>query len=100
MLKCGLTNPGVGTIVLLNPQSGRQPVATVTIAEGKEVGRRLASVRVLRGLTQQELAQRSRVGLSTLVRAEAGSYSADTVVKLNGVLETSLDYLLSGVGAP
>ena len=75
-------------------------MTTTTIAQGKEVGRRIASVRVLRGLTQQELATQSRVGLSTLVRAEAGSYSADTVVKLNGVLGTSLDYLLSGIGAP
>lgn len=64
------------------------------------VGARLASVRVLRRMTQSELAERSGVTEATISRAEHGQYSADTVVKLNRVLDSSLDYILSGVGAP
>lgn len=65
-----------------------------------EVGRRLASVRVLRGLTQAELAEKSGVTGATVSRAEGGAYSADTLVKLNAVLASSLDYILYGTGAP
>lgn len=69
-------------------------------AEPEDVGRRLASVRVLRGLTQEQLAKGSGVTGATISRAESGAYSADTLVKLNSVLNTSLDYLLYGEGAP
>jgi transcriptional regulator with XRE-family HTH domain len=65
-----------------------------------EVGRRLASVRVLRGITQAQLAEGSGVTEATISRAESGTYSADTLVKLNRVLATSLDYILYGEGAP
>lgn len=65
-----------------------------------EVGARLASVRVLRRLTQAELSAASGVTEATISRAENGQYSADTIVKLNRVLDSSLDYILSGTGAP
>lgn len=64
------------------------------------VGRRLASVRVLRGLTQADLAQQANVTGATVSRAESGTYSADTLVKLNRVLDSSLDYILYNDGAP
>lgn len=66
----------------------------------EDVGRRLASVRVLRGYTQAELAGSSGVTEATISRAESGRYSADTLVKLNAVLRSSLDYILYGEGAP
>lgn len=73
-------------------------------AEGEHspqaVGRRLASVRALRGLTQAQLSADTGVTEATISRAESGTYSADTLVKLNGVLRTSLDYVLYGEGAP
>lgn len=65
-----------------------------------ETGRRLASVRALRDLTQAELAEKSGVTGATVSRAESGTYSADTLVKLNAVLCSSLDYILYGEGAP
>ena len=65
-----------------------------------EVARRLASLRALRGLTQQELASAAKIGLSTVVRAEGGRYSADAIVKMNRVLGSSLDYIFEGTGAP
>jgi len=69
-------------------------------ANPHEVGRRLASVRVLRGITQAELSEGTGVTEATISRAESGTYSADTLVKLNRVLATSLDYVLYGEGAP
>lgn len=74
-------------------------LAPVTERQG-QVGRRIASVRALRHLTQQELADRSGVSLSAVQRAEIGRYSADSVVKMNAVLNTSLDYIFEGKGAP
>lgn len=77
------------------------PTTTRKLQDEREaVGARLASVRVLRRMTQAELAERSGVTEATISRAENGTYSADTVVKLNLVLNSSLDYILSGVGAP
>ncbi len=66
----------------------------------ESVGRRLASVRVLRGMTQAEVSKASGVTEATISRAESGTYSADTLVKLNAVLRSSLDYILYGEGAP
>jgi transcriptional regulator with XRE-family HTH domain len=68
--------------------------------EREAVGRRLASVRVLNGFTQAELAKECGVAAETISRAESGAYSADTLVKLNRVLSSSLDYILYGTGAP
>jgi transcriptional regulator with XRE-family HTH domain len=65
-----------------------------------QVGRRLASVRALRGLSQQELATKSGASLSAVQRSEQGRYSADALAKMAPVLETSLDYILRGLGAP
>lgn len=66
----------------------------------KQVGRRLASVRALRGLSQQEVATKADTSLSSVQRAEQGRYSADALAKMAPVLETSLDYILRGLGAP
>lgn len=65
-----------------------------------QVGRRLAGVRVTRGLTQQELAEKSGKSLSVVQRSEYGRYGADSLARMAAALETSLDYILRGVGAP
>lgn len=64
----------------------------------KAVGRRLKALRALRGLSQEDLAAKAGVSHNTAWRAEKGTYSADTLVKLNNVLESSLDYILYGEG--
>lgn len=64
------------------------------------VGRRIAGVRALRGMTQQQLADKSGASLSAVQRSEQGRYSADTLVKISRVLKASLDYILEGKGAP
>lgn len=60
------------------------------------VGRRLKALRALRGLSQDELAAQAKMSPTTVWRAESGKYSADALVKMNGVLESSLDYILYG----
>jgi len=64
------------------------------------IGRRLESVRRLRGLTQDELAERAKVARTTVVRAEAGRLSILTISRLASTLCTSLDYIVEGKGAP
>jgi transcriptional regulator with XRE-family HTH domain len=60
-------------------------------------GRRLAEVRKLRELTQEELAEKARVPAAVISHFETGvrsSASADNLVKLADALRVSVDYLL------
>lgn len=66
------------------------------------MGRRLASLRALRGLTQSEAAERagiSQPALSLLERDIKTSPPLNTVIKLATLYETSLDYLANGRAA-
>jgi transcriptional regulator with XRE-family HTH domain len=66
------------------------------------IGRRIASVRVLRGLRQEDLAERAGVALSTVARAENEDTTPTvaTLALLHEALACPLDYLVSGKGAP
>jgi transcriptional regulator with XRE-family HTH domain len=55
-----------------------------------EIGRHRASLRVRAGLRQAELAERARVGISTVTRAEAG-------LPLN---ETNIRAIATALGIP
>jgi transcriptional regulator with XRE-family HTH domain len=60
-------------------------------------GRRLADARRLRGLTQEQLAERANVPAAVISHFETGvraSASADNLVKLADALQVSVDYLL------
>lgn len=62
-----------------------------------EFGRRLSSLREQRGLTQEELEEKSDVSAAMISHFETGARqraSAETLVKLAKALETSVDYLL------
>lgn len=74
----------------------------MAVSTSTEIGRRIASVRTLRGLTQAQVAEQAGVALNTVTRAEvaAVSPSLDTIVKIRGVLGCSLDYLIYGRGGP
>ena len=63
-----------------------------------EFGARLRSLRDLRGLTQQQLADRLKAAKSRISRYESGSAlpEAETLVTLAEVLEVSIDELLLG----
>lgn len=63
-----------------------------------EFGRRLAAVRKLRDITQEQLAERSGVPAAVISHFETGvraSASADNLVKLADALRVSVDYLLA-----
>ena len=67
------------------------------MAEPSIFGRRLRQARDLRGLTQAQLAEKSRVSAVMISHFETGarpSASADNLVKLSNALEVSIDYLL------
>jgi transcriptional regulator with XRE-family HTH domain len=66
----------------------------------EDIGRRIASVRALRGLTQAELSEKAGVAEATVQRAEKGRLAIVTIVKIRKALDTSMDYLLDGKGAP
>ena len=60
-------------------------------------GRRLAALREQRGLTQEELEEKSKVSAAMISHFETGARqraSAETLIKLAKALETSVDYLL------
>jgi len=63
-----------------------------------EFGARLRSLRELRGLTQQQLADRLKAAKSRISRYESGNAlpEAETLVTLAEVLEVSIDELLLG----
>ena len=63
-----------------------------------EFGERLHEVRKLRGMTQDELAQKLNVEKQHISRMENGTRacSIDLLVIMSDVLETSTDYLLLG----
>jgi len=61
-------------------------------------GRRLAELRDQRGLTQEELGQKSGVSAAMISHFETGvreRASAETLIKLAQALGTSVDYLLA-----
>lgn len=64
-----------------------------------QVGRRLTSLRALKGLTQEQLAEKANVHPATVWRAEQGKFSVVTLIRLNEVLGSSHDYILLGKGA-
>lgn len=64
------------------------------------IGRRIASVRTLRGLTQAELAERAGVAEQTVTRAEKGKLAIVTLIKIGTALDTNQNYLTLGEGAP
>jgi transcriptional regulator with XRE-family HTH domain len=63
-----------------------------------EFGARLRRIRELRGLTQQQLADRLKAAKSRISRYESGNAlpEAETLVILGEVLEVSIDELLLG----
>lgn len=66
------------------------------------MGRRLASLRALRGWTQAEVAEKAgttQAYLSLLERDEAVRPPLDTVERLAAIYESSLDYVVRGVAA-
>ncbi len=60
----------------------------------KAVGQRIKSLRVQRGLTQDELAENVAVSRSTIAEAEKGKLTFDTLCMLADYLDTSTDFLL------
>jgi transcriptional regulator with XRE-family HTH domain len=67
-----------------------------------QIGTRLRTLRIERGLAQEEVARRAGVALNTVVRAELGRVtpSTATVLKLAEALEVSAAELLDGNDDP
>ncbi|HEY8530883.1 MAG TPA: helix-turn-helix transcriptional regulator [Limnochorda sp.] len=63
-----------------------------------ELGQRLQALRVQRGLTQVQLAQRAGVSQTVIARLEAGKRSGrlETWVRLAAALGVTLDELVGG----
>ncbi len=63
-------------------------------------GERLKEVRLRRGMTQEELAEKLHIGLDHMKSIERGrrSCSLDLLLLLSEELNVSSDYLLSGKG--
>lgn len=69
-------------------------------AKGKRLGAAIAAARVGSNMTQQELASRASLALSTLRRVEAGGTPDPgffTVLKLARALDIRVDELLTAV---
>lgn len=64
----------------------------------KEFGKRLKEIRVIRGMTQEELAELVEVNKQHISRLECGTRtcSIDLLVELSCHLQVSTDYLLIG----
>ncbi len=62
------------------------------------LGARIRRERILRGWTQEQLAEKANISLSFLGHIERGTRKAslETLVALANVLDTSMDELLSG----
>jgi transcriptional regulator with XRE-family HTH domain len=71
------------------------------VVSKKEVGKRLRELRLQRGLTQQELAQKLATTQSNVSGLERGtrSLTVHQVVKLAEALRTTTDDLLRGIHA-
>ncbi len=68
----------------------------------REIGQRIKQLRIARGLTLQELAEKAKMSAGYLSEIERGG-SALSGEKLEAIavsLGTSVDYLLTGTGAP
>ena len=64
----------------------------------KESGERIRQLRIQRGLTQENVAQILNIDRSFYGRIESGKKgcSIDIFVRISGLFETSLDYLILG----
>lgn len=93
--KAGLTSKVLLVSFILKPNVMRGQTTLL--------GEKLAQLRIVRGLTQQQLANQAGVSLSTVSKLEEGSVtkpSARILLKLTGVLDYNLDDLLSGEPLP
>ena len=101
----------IGTLSLVHPFAGCRIRSRVYVSsaphrrKGKEMyfdqtefGKRLHDIRVLRGLTQEALAEKVSVEKQHISRMERGvnACSIDLLVELSCVLGVSTDYLLMG----
>ena len=102
----------IGTLSLVHPFAGCRIRSRVYVSsaphrrKGKEMyfdltefGKRLHDIRVLRGLTQEELANKlGDINKQHISRMERGvnACSIDLLVELSCVLGVSTDYLLTG----
>lgn len=66
------------------------------------MGRRIASIRVGEGWTQEELADKAGISAKYVSRVEQdnANLSADVLKRLADALKTSMDFLFEGKGAP
>lgn len=64
----------------------------------KEVGERIKSLRKLRNMTRDEVANKSEISSKFLYEIELGKkgLSADTLVKIANTLSCSCDYIMTG----
>lgn len=64
----------------------------------KEVGRRIRSLRIEKGLKQEELAEMLKINRSTLSNIESGKTppTAATLIEMKNIFGVSIDYILTG----
>ena len=65
----------------------------------KEFGKRLKEIRLIRGMTQEELAEMLNINKQHVSRMERGvtACSIDLLIELSCHLQISTDYLLMGI---
>jgi DNA-binding XRE family transcriptional regulator len=78
------------------PKALTQTSCGCNIWDMSQIGTRLRTIRIERGLAQEEVARRAGVALNTVVRAELGRVtpSTATVLKLAEALDVSAGDLL------
>jgi transcriptional regulator with XRE-family HTH domain len=71
----------------------------LTMSVSKELGRRIQRLRVIKGLTQEQLCERAEIDRSYIQRIEAGTRtpSIDIVVRIQKGLGCAWDELLKGL---
>lgn len=66
--------------------------------DSKETGKRIGQLRMLKGLTQEEFAEKVNLSSNTIAKIECGlrNASMDLLIQMSMLFDVSIDFLLLG----